>query len=740
MGYRHGRIHRYRHKDRNELWRDALEARPCGKAHESNGVSYLAVERTSDRQLMLILYTLNSFLNLFLLALMCIMCAIGDHILEVRYFRENAYWMVGADESGDNPRINGLIAFANAMITFQNIVPISLYISIEFVRTVQAFYIWADDEIKYLPTNRRTLARSWNLSDDLGQIEYIFSDKTGTLTQNSMQFRHCSVGGKIYRGDGQIPEGVVVPDNAGKEQALRQDEAENVELKAKKTGSASSSSGEDTRVGGTVDEKKPVKLAAEVVAPFHDAAIEEDLAAGGQQAERVTMFFTNLGLCHTVLASDDGEGHLEYKAQSPDEAALVQAAADAGFVFRGRDREILNIQVPGSKTIDQYELLNTLEFTSARKRMSVLLRKVGGDAENADRPIILFAKGADNVIFERLTAGDDRFKKTTDAHLEEFASEGLRTLTLAYKRVSEEEYESWCRRYHDATVLVAGREEAIEAASAEIEGGLHLLGATAIEDKLQDGVPEAIADLKRAGIKVWVATGDKLETAIAIGMSSNLLARDMNLIIIRGGEYGTPKSAYSQMRTALINFFNARDEIEEFEYQPPDMERTSSRNRPSLQLARTNSRRQSRQSMQRRQSGVSGLSDFLDEDNGKKPGGYGLVIDGSSLQHALGEDFSKEMLLSLATRCKAVICCRVSPLQKALVVKLVKEGLGAMCLAIGDGANDVSMIQAADVGVGVAGEEGLQAVNSSDYAIGQFRFLCRLLFIHGHWSYMRNSE
>lgn len=695
------------------------------------------------------------FLNLFLLALMCIMCAIGDYILEARYYREGAYWMVGANRSGDNPSINGLVAFANAMITFQNIVPISLYISIEFVRLVQAFYIWADDEIRYLPTKRRTMARSWNLSDDLGQIEYIFSDKTGTLTQNSMQFRHCSVGGKVYKGDGGKPENVVIPANPGQEQAIRQDKAENIELGMQNSASASSSSGDDTRVGAgagqsgessvnIVDEKqKPVKLAAEVVAPFHDAAIEQDLAAGGPRAERVSMFFKNLGLCHTVLASEDGEGHLEYKAQSPDEAALVQAAADTGFIFRGRDRDILNLQVPGTKTLEQYELLNTLEFTSARKRMSVLLRKVG-EPEDAERPIILFAKGADNVIFERLTAGDDAFKKTTDGHLEEFASEGLRTLTLAYKRISEDDYEAWSRRYHEATVTVHGRDEAVEAASAEIESELHLLGATAIEDKLQDGVPEAIADLKRAGIKVWVATGDKLETAIAIGMSSNLLARDMNLIIIRGGEYGSPKSAYSQMRNALINFFHARDQIEEFEYQPPDFERTTSRTgagggRPSLQLRRSTSRRQSA-AMQRRQSGVSGLSEFLDDDNGQKPGGYGLVIDGSSLQHVLSEDFSKEMLLFLAIRCKAVICCRVSPLQKALVVKLVKEGLGALCLAIGDGANDVSMIQAADVGVGVAGEEGLQAVNSSDYAIGQFRFLCRLLFIHGHWSYMRNSE
>lgn len=218
-------------------------------------------------------------------------------------------------------------------------------------------------------------------------------------------------------------------------------------------------------------------------------------------------------------------------------------------------------------------------------------------------------------------------------------------------------------------------------------------------------------------------------------MSSNLLTQDMNLIIIKGGEYGKPGSAYLQMRDALERFFDAGELISQLDHQPPDQPRQSlsarrsmsGRGRPSNQLERT-------------VSGLSGLSDIVGGDNGQRPGGYGLVIDGSSLTHALGEPWSKDILLELSTRCNAVICCRTSPLQKALIVKLVREGLGAMCLAIGDGANDVSMIQAADVGVGVAGEEGLQAVNSSDYAIAQFRFLKRLLLVHGHWSYFRNSN
>lgn len=335
----------------------------------------------------------------------------------------------------------------------------------------------------------------------------------------------------------------------------------------------------------------------------------------------------------------------------------------------------------------------------------------------------------------------------------ETPSTGLRTLCLAYKPLDEEVYEAWERDFHEATTLIQNRDEEMEAVSDRLERDLILLGATAIEDRLQDGVPEAIADLKRAGIKVcfyfailaqrrsiypyreqiWVATGDKLETAIAIGKTCNLLSRDMNLIIIKGGEYGQHNSAYDQIRGALEKFFDAEGLAEQLEHQPPGAEPRPSMSRRSGSLHRTNS-------LRRTATGASGVSDIVGDDNGQRPGGYGLVIDGSSLRHAFGELYTKDLLLELATRCKAVVCCRTSPLQKALIVRLVKDGLGSMCLAIGDGANDVSMIQAADIGVGVAGEEGLQAVNSSDYAMGQFRFLKRLLLVHGHWSYFRNSN
>uniref|UniRef100_A0A0W0FFE3 Phospholipid-transporting ATPase n=1 Tax=Moniliophthora roreri TaxID=221103 RepID=A0A0W0FFE3_MONRR len=675
------------------------------------------------------------FLNLLLLACMAVACGIVDSILEQRFYDDGALWLYGANRSDDNPRINGLVTWAFALITFQNIVPISLYISIEAVRTVQAAFIFFDTHIYYEKTQQATLARSWNLSDDLGQIEYIFSDKTGTLTQNSMVFRQCSIGGKVYIGD---PDDTEPP----KQKDI-------TDIHSSSSGSRPSSS-QAPGIGNISD---PFKASA-AHSPankqpyFHSQDLSADIAEAlnanpesptAAHARALNGFFTVLGLCHTVLTSVDKDtGRIDYKAQSPDEAALVRAAADVGYVFRGREREILYLQTPISlenyanaeqkgderDAYEKYELLNILEFTSARKRMSVIVRKLDDD----DGRVFLLMKGADNVVFERLKSGvDEALKQQTEMHLSEFANNGLRTLTLAYKIIPKEEYEAWSDRYHEATVALDDREDKIERVSDEIEQDVRLLGATAIEDSLQDGVPEAIADLKRAGIKVWVATGDKLETAIAIGHSTNLIGRDSNIIVIRGGS----RPVYQQMVRAIEEFFPESDILDEHGQvvQAQNLQAISSRSSEHSHprghaLRRTD----------------TGISSIVGSNNGDRPGGFVLVIDGSALTHALGDDKHKDLLLRLAMLCEGVICCRVSPLQKALVVKLVKDGLGAMTLAIGDVIDTVPSKQAADVGVGISGEEGLQAVNASDYAIAQFRFLKRLLLVHGHWSYARNAN
>ncbi|RDB22221.1 putative phospholipid-transporting ATPase C24B11.12c [Hypsizygus marmoreus] len=644
------------------------------------------------------------FFNLTIMALMAVVCAIADSLLEVKYFPLQAPWLFGDDLSDDNPRINGLITWAYSLLTFQTIVPISLYISIEFVRTCQAAFIYFDADISYEKTGQATISRSWNLSDDLGQIEYIFSDKTDTLTQNSMVFRQCSIGGVAYRGD---VESLDAPEELAPEidsvkpfsiTANAEKDDRSVEVNVWAAAAASSKSAIIMESSPKLPYKMPTKP-NDAIVRFRDSSLYHDIEAavdvdpdseGATHARLLNGFFTVLALCHTVLTSVDPlTGQIEYKAQSPDEAALVQAAADVSFVFSGRDRETLTLRTPSSAPdVEKYELLNILEFTSARKRMSVVLRKLGGE----DGQLFLLTKGADNVIFQRLRASERELMDETEEHLSEFAN----------------------------GVSMDDREARIEAVSNELEQDLRLLGATAIEDRLQDGVPETIADLKRTGIRIWVATGDKLETAIAIGRSTNLIASDSNIIIIRGGiETGRP--VHQQMTHAMSKYFLDSGIIGEDLPRPSTSSRDADRHHIPLQRITT------------------GTSSVVGAGNGDRPGGFVLVIDGAALLHAFEDEQNKALLLRLATLCEGVICCRVSPLQKALVVRLVKDGLGAMTLAIGDGANDVSMIQAADVGVGISGEEGLQAVNSSDYAIAQFRFLKKLLLVHGHWSYARNG-
>lgn len=219
-----------------------------------------------------------------------------------------------------------------------------------------------------------------------------------------MVFRQCSVGGKAYTGD-------VVEDSKP-------------EASPVKDASASSTSSTDIPDG--IFHFKDTNLTADL-----DAAVSADPDSGNAaHARSLNGFFKVLGLCHTVLtAQDPSTGAIEYKSQSPDESALVQAAADVGFVFLGRDRDYLSLRTPFSPEPERYQLLNILEFNSARKRMSVVVKQLDG----ADERLFLLTKGADNVIFERLKAGGDELKAATEDHLSDFANNGLRTLTLAYK-------------------------------------------------------------------------------------------------------------------------------------------------------------------------------------------------------------------------------------------------------------------------------------------------------------------
>ncbi|KAM3442878.1 hypothetical protein NHJ13734_002116 [Beauveria thailandica] len=625
----------------------------------------------------------NVVCNFGILFVMCLVSAIINGAAWARTDTSKNFFDFGS--IGGNPSITGFITFWAAIINFQNLVPISLYITLEIVRTLQAIFIFSDVEMYYEPIDQPCVPKTWNISDDVGQIEYIFSDKTGTLTQNVMEFKKATINGHPY-GEAYTEAQAGMQKRAGIDVSAESDRI-HAEIAEAKTRSIA---------GLRKIYHNPYFYddALTFVAP--DFVADLDGESGPEQKEANETFMLALALCHSVIAekAPGDSPRMLFKAQSPDEEALVATARDMGFTVLGSSGDGIDVNVMGEDR--HYPILNTIEFNSTRKRMSSIVKMPDGR-------IVIFCKGADSVIYSRLKKGEQReLRQETAEHLEMFAREGLRTLCIAMKELTEEEYRAWKKEHDVAAAALENREEKLEAAAELIEQDFLLLGGTAIEDRLQIGVPDTIELLGQAGIKLWVLTGDKVETAINIGFSCNLLNTDMELIHLKVDE-------------------EAGDDISD-DMLLDELERSLDENLGHF--------------------GITGSDEDLKaaKKNHEPPGPtHGLVIDGFALRWAL-HDRLKQKFLLLCKQCRSVLCCRVSPAQKASVVAMVKNGLDVMTLSIGDGANDVAMIQEADVGVGIAGLEGRQAAMSSDYAIGQFRFLQRLVLVHGRWSYRRLAE
>ncbi|XP_060085914.1 phospholipid-transporting ATPase ID-like [Ylistrum balloti] len=621
-----------------------------------------------DRLLNILIIGIFIFLLSLCLA-MTIACGIWETFTG-RYFQAYLPWesFVPGSPSKDGTITEGatvisMLVFFSYIIIFNTVVPISLYVSVEIFRLVNSFWINWDVKMYYKKVDTPARARTTTLNEELGQIEYIFSDKTGTLTQNIMTFNKCSIDGKSY-GDSYDDFGNAVEVT---EHTPKVDFSDNPYY--------------------------------EPSFDFYDSQLLTAIRNGNPLAYR---FFYILALCHTVMP-EVKDGNLEYQAQSPDEGALVGAARNFGFVFKSRTPQTITIEVMGKEEV--YELLCILDFNNVRKRMSVIVKK--------DGKITLLCKGADSVIYERLDSSCDNAKELCTHHLNEFAQDGLRTLCLAEKQIPENVWETWKKKHHEASTSLQDREAKVDAAYEEIEKNLILIGASAIEDKLQDGVPDAIANLADAGIKIWVLTGDKQETAINIGYSCRLLTDEMEDIFVIDAE--SFQDVKKQMTDAL-------DEVKRINREKKEASESN-----NVQIANGGGE----------QFYNGGMGNAVTEDDICNE--FALVVNGHSLIQALKPEM-EQLLLELGCSCKAVICCRVTPLQKALVVDLIKRNKKSVTLAIGDGANDVSMIKTAHIGVGISGQEGLQAVLASDYSISQFRYLERLLLVHGRWSYFRMSK
>ncbi|XP_077253699.1 putative phospholipid-transporting ATPase 9 [Tasmannia lanceolata] len=567
-----------------------------------------------------------------------------------------------------------ILHFLTALMLYSYLIPISLYVSIEIVKVLQSIFINQDVHMYYEEADKPARARTSNLNEELGQVDTILSDKTGTLTCNSMEFIKCSVAGIAYgRGVTEVEKAM-----ARRKGSPLVQEVESEDIVE-----------DHTDNDDHMDTKPSVKGFN-----FKDERIMNGNWVNEPRSDVIQKFFRVMATCHTAIPEMDEEtGNISYEAESPDEAAFVVAARELGFEFYQRTQTNISLNeldpVSGTKVQRSYKLLNILEFSSSRRRMSVIVR-------NQEGQLLLVSKGADSVMFERLAENGREFENQTKDHLNEYADAGLRTLVLAYRELDEEEYKEFEKEFVEAKNAVsAERDERIEEVAEKIEKDLILLGATAVEDKLQNGVPECIDKLAQAGIKIWVLTGDKMETAINIGFACSLLRQGMRQIIIN---LETPE---------IIG-----------------LEKEGDKNA----IAKAS-----------KESVVHQLSEGKSQLTSSSGDAFALIIDGKSLSFAL-EDDVKNMFLDLAISCASVICCRSSPKQKALVTRLVKAGTGKTTLAIGDGANDVGMLQEADIGIGISGVEGMQAVMSSDIAIAQFQFLERLLLVHGHWCYRRISS
>uniref|UniRef100_A0A8C7Y8K5 Phospholipid-transporting ATPase n=1 Tax=Oryzias sinensis TaxID=183150 RepID=A0A8C7Y8K5_9TELE len=506
--------------------------------------------------------------------------------------------------------IRAFTDFLAFMVLFNYIIPVSMYVTVEMQKFLGSYFIMWDDDMYDEELGERAVVNTSDLNEELGQVEYVFTDKTGTLTENNMEFIECCVDGHVY-----VPDAIC-------------------------NGQVTSHKKPAFVLRWSLVELQHLVLSNSVCSRVSVHEANECTVFLATTQEREELFFRALCLCHTVQVKEEetvdgikhgihqGKSASFYISSSPDEVALVEGMKNVHFSEETPVVHLWNIK---------FELLEVLSFDSVRRRMSVIVRATSGD-------IFLFCKGADSSILPRVISGKvDEVK----------AREGLRTLCVAYRPLSPEQHQEVCRLLSGAKLALQDRDKRLSEAYELVEKDLILLGATAVEDRLQEKAADTIESLHKAGMKVWVLTGDKMETAAATCYASRLFRRNTQIL---------------ELTTKRVEEQNLHDE---------DL----------------------------------------------NSGSY------------------KEIFLEICRNCSAVLCCRMAPLQKAQIVKMIKASKEhPITLAIGDGANDVSMILEAHVGIGIMGKEGRQAVRNSDYAIPKFKHLKKMLLVHGHYYYIRISE
>ncbi|KAL8811213.1 MAG: hypothetical protein Q9200_001968 [Gallowayella weberi] len=533
------------------------------------------------------------------------------------------------------------VAITRFLILFSTIIPISLRVNLDMGKSVYAWFIEQDQGIP------GTIVRTSTIPEELGRIEYLLSDKTGTLTQNEMELKKIHVGTVSYANEAMDEVSLYV------------------------------------RQGFTTGSATDILQSASLVTPS-SSSYNASMGTGTTRTRReigsrVRDLVLALALCHNVTPTteeEDGHSFTSYQASSPDEIAIVRWTEQVGLRLIHRDRTKVSLQsVETSRIVVQARILDVFPFTSEGKRMGIVLQFLQGDgaesvaAEGAVE-YWFYQKGADTVMSSIVAANDWLDEETAN-----MAREGYRTLVVGRRRLSTQQYHEFAVKYKEASLSLQSRDaRMVRVVKEYLEHNLELLGVTGVEDKLQKDVKPSLELLRNAGIKIWMLTGDKVETARCVAVSAKLVSR----------------SQYIHTITKLT----------------PDTPASSALD--ALSLLRS------------------------------KPDSTALLIDGDSLLYFLSHH--RWEFISIAVLLPGVIACRCSPTQKADIAYLIRQFTKKRVACIGDGGNDVSMIQAADVGVGIVGKEGRQASLAADFSVTSFHHLTKLLVWHGRNSYKRSAK
>nr|CAI5820213.1 unnamed protein product [Callosobruchus analis] len=510
------------------------------------------------------------------------------------------------------------------ILLFSYIIPISLRVNLDMGKS---FYSWS---IGKDPAMRGTAVRCTTIPEELGRISYLLTDKTGTLTQNSMVLKRLHIGTVCYATDSFNDINTILKSSFYNPEGSGQNST-----KFKRS--------EHTRIKDAVQ----ALALCHNVTPVYETNDNTSLDSGSLESE--TEADQHLQSSGNIVT---------YQAASPDEVALVQWTQAVGLMLSRRDLNSMQLKAPNGRTLN-YAILQIFPFTSETKRMGIIVK----DLQTGE--ILFYLKGADVVMTAIV-----QYTDWLEEEVGNMARDGLRTLVVAKKVLTEEQYQDFENRYNAARMSTTDRVTRVAQVVESLEREMELLCVTGVEDKLQDNVRATLELLRNAGVKIWMLTGDKLETATCIAKSSRLVSRTQGLHV---------------------------------------MKKVVTRTEAHLEL-----------------------------NNYRRKQDCALVISGESLEVCLS--CYQPEFMELATAAPAVVCCRCSPTQKAQVVQLIQKHTGKRTAAVGDGGNDVSMIQQADAGIGIEGREGKQASLAGDFSIPQFSHLARLLLVHGRKSYKRSAS